>query len=312
MDFDLLIPAEDCPIEERTHALTAWCTGFLYGLGSNGAADPQRLPGDLGEIVRDLTEITRAGVDASDSLEANESALAELVEFVRVGRAAGIRRARAAARASTPCPDQCCTSRAALDSSRLIFSSTRGSSWPIQLGVEFARRRTQLMRLMGTDAIAILPAAPVRQRNNDVEYDYRQDSDFYYLTRLSGAGVGRGADPGPRSRANMCCSCASATPSARSGTASAPGPPGRSTEYGADDAFPIGDIDEILPGLLEGRARVFYTMGLNQEFDQRVIGWVNTLRAQARSGMHPPQEFVALDHRAARHAPLQEPRRARR
>jgi uncharacterized protein YgfB (UPF0149 family) len=85
MDFDLLIPAEDRPIEERAHALIAWCSGFLYGLGSNGAADPQRLPGDLGEIVRDLTEITRADVDATDTVEANESALAELVEFVRVG-----------------------------------------------------------------------------------------------------------------------------------------------------------------------------------------------------------------------------------
>ncbi|MGH8207440.1 MAG: UPF0149 family protein [Steroidobacteraceae bacterium] len=85
MNFDLLIPDDDRPIEERTRALTAWCTGFLYGLGTNGAADPQRLPGDLGEIVRDLSEITRAGVDSSDSLEANESALAELVEFVRVG-----------------------------------------------------------------------------------------------------------------------------------------------------------------------------------------------------------------------------------
>ncbi len=85
LDFDLLIPEEEEPIEERTRSLTAWCTGFLYGLGSNGAADPQRLPGDLPEIVRDLGEITRAGVDASDSEEANESALAELVEFVRVG-----------------------------------------------------------------------------------------------------------------------------------------------------------------------------------------------------------------------------------
>ena len=84
MDFDLLIPGDDCPIEERTQALTLWCTGFLYGLGTS-AADPQRLPGELGEIVRDLTEITRADVDASDSKEANESALAELVEFVRVG-----------------------------------------------------------------------------------------------------------------------------------------------------------------------------------------------------------------------------------
>lgn len=85
MQFDLLIPSDDCSLEERTRALTSWCTGFLYGLGSNGAADPQRLPGDLGEILRDLTEITRAGVDANDSVEANESALAELVEFVRVG-----------------------------------------------------------------------------------------------------------------------------------------------------------------------------------------------------------------------------------
>ncbi len=85
LDFDLLIPEDDRPIEERTRALTAWCTGFLYGLGHNGVADPQRLPGDLPEIVRELGEITRAGVDASDSQEANESALAELVEFVRVG-----------------------------------------------------------------------------------------------------------------------------------------------------------------------------------------------------------------------------------
>jgi uncharacterized protein len=84
MDFDLLIPGEDRPIEERTQALTSWCTGFLYGLGTS-AADPQRLPGELGEIVRDLTEITRADVDANDTQEANESALAELVEFVRVG-----------------------------------------------------------------------------------------------------------------------------------------------------------------------------------------------------------------------------------
>ncbi|MBV8853166.1 MAG: aminopeptidase P N-terminal domain-containing protein, partial [Sinobacteraceae bacterium] len=50
---------------------------------------------------------------------------------------------------------------------------------------EFARRRRQLARFMGRDSIAILPAAPVRHRNNDVEYDYRQDSDFYYLTGFS-------------------------------------------------------------------------------------------------------------------------------
>ena len=47
---------------------------------------------------------------------------------------------------------------------------------------EFARRRRQLMRLMGRDSIAVLPAAPIRHRNGDVEYAFRQDSDFHYLT----------------------------------------------------------------------------------------------------------------------------------
>ena len=47
---------------------------------------------------------------------------------------------------------------------------------------EFARRRRQLMRIMGRDSIAVLPAAPVRHRNSDVEYPYRQDNDLLYLT----------------------------------------------------------------------------------------------------------------------------------
>ena len=74
------------------------------------------------------------------------------------------------------------------------------------------------------------------------------------------------------------------------------GPEGATRDYGADDAFPIGDIDDILPGLMENCTRVYYTMGLHPEFDQRVIGWVNGLKSQARTGVHPPQEFVALDH----------------
>ncbi len=85
MEFDLLIPEDDAPIEERTRALSLWCNGFLYGLGTSGAADPARLSADAGEVVRDLTEITQAGVDAADGAEENEAALAELVEFVRVG-----------------------------------------------------------------------------------------------------------------------------------------------------------------------------------------------------------------------------------
>src|SRR5258705_2748539 len=49
----------------------------------------------------------------------------------------------------------------------------------------YARRRAafaKAMALRGMDAVAVLPAAPVYTRNNDVEHDYRQDSDLYYMT----------------------------------------------------------------------------------------------------------------------------------
>ncbi len=85
MQFDLLMPDDDEPVQMRAEALTLWCNGFVYGLGSGGAPDPERLPGDAGEIVRDLAQITHAGVDEREGIEANEAALAELVEFVRVG-----------------------------------------------------------------------------------------------------------------------------------------------------------------------------------------------------------------------------------
>jgi len=85
MELELLLPADDEPIAARTAALALWCQGFLYGLGAGAIADLRQLPGDVGEIVRDFVEITRAGVDAEQAEESNESAYAELVEFVRVG-----------------------------------------------------------------------------------------------------------------------------------------------------------------------------------------------------------------------------------
>jgi uncharacterized protein YgfB (UPF0149 family) len=85
MEFAPLLPEDAQPLEARTAALAEWCQGFLYGLGAGSIADPGELPGDVGEIVRDLVEISRASVDPQQDEESNESAYTELVEFVRVG-----------------------------------------------------------------------------------------------------------------------------------------------------------------------------------------------------------------------------------
>lgn len=85
MHFAPLLPLDAEPIDARAAALGLWCQGFLYGLGASSLNDASQLPGEVGEIVRDLSEITRVGVDAGDTAESNEGAYAELVEFVRVG-----------------------------------------------------------------------------------------------------------------------------------------------------------------------------------------------------------------------------------
>jgi Xaa-Pro aminopeptidase len=160
---------------------------------------------------------------------------------------------------------------------------------------EFARRRRQLMRMIGKGGIAILPTASEKQRNSDVHYFYRPDSDFHYLTGFTEPESVAVLVPG-RAQAEYILFVRDRDPARETWDGRRAGPEGATRDYGADDAFPIGDIDDILPGLIEGRERVYYTMGVHSDFDLRVIGWVNLLRAQAKLGKHTPQEFVALDH----------------
>ncbi|NNM62853.1 MAG: UPF0149 family protein [Steroidobacteraceae bacterium] len=84
MAFEPLLPDDEQPLTGRANALALWCTGFLYGLGAGHISDLEALGGEVGEIVRDFTEISRATGDDADADESNEQAYAELVEFIRV------------------------------------------------------------------------------------------------------------------------------------------------------------------------------------------------------------------------------------
>lgn len=160
---------------------------------------------------------------------------------------------------------------------------------------EFASRRKRLTHAMGNGAIAIVPAAPVRVRNRDSDFPYRPDSDFYYLTGFAEPEAVMVLIPG-RKQGQYVLFCRENDPHLEIWHGRRAGLKGACEIYGADDAFPIKDLDEILPGLMEHCERVYYTMGHNAEFDQHVIGWVNRLRQKSRAGVHSPDEFVALDH----------------
>lgn len=158
---------------------------------------------------------------------------------------------------------------------------------------EFARRRKQLMRMVGPDGIVIVPAAPERVRSNDTHYPYRQDSDFHYLCGFPEPEAALALVPG-RAAGETLLFCRERDPDRERWDGVRAGLDGAVADYGIDDAYPIGDIDDILPGLIEGRSRIYYPLGRDADFDQRLIGWVNRVRAEARRGVAPPHEIGAL------------------
>lgn len=159
----------------------------------------------------------------------------------------------------------------------------------------YARRRKQLMRMAGDDAILVLPAALERIRSRDTHYPYRQDSDLLYLTGFPEPEAVLVLVPG-RKHGEVLLFCRERDPEREGWDGPRFGPEGAVEAFGLDDAYPITDLDDILPGLLEGRSRVYYHFGRDQEFDLKLIGWLNRVRAMVRQGAQPPHEFLELGH----------------
>ncbi|MEM8547799.1 MAG: Xaa-Pro aminopeptidase [Pseudomonadota bacterium] len=159
----------------------------------------------------------------------------------------------------------------------------------------FVRRRRQLQKMMGEGSVALLPAAPVRVRSNDVDYRFRQDSDFYYLTGFTEPEAVAVLVPG-RKGGEFILFCRDRDAVREQWDGERAGPDGAVSTFGADDAFPIADINDILPGLLENAERVYHTMGRYPEFDAQVTGWVRQLQGRNIAGVDAPYQFVALEH----------------
>ncbi len=151
------------------------------------------------------------------------------------------------------------------------------------------------MALMEPNSIAIIPSAREQMRTRDTEHPFRQDSDFYYLSGFAEPEAVLVLIPGRR-HGQFVLFCREREPAVELWNGYRAGPEGACEKFSADDAFPIGDIDDILPGLIEGRERVYYSMGRIADFDRQIMAWVNRIRSKERSGAVPPGEFTDLNH----------------
>lgn len=160
---------------------------------------------------------------------------------------------------------------------------------------EFKRRRKALMQQIGKGNIALIASANNQTRNRDVEFPFRQDSDFYYLTGFNEADSLAVFIPG-REQGEYILFCREFDEKKALWEGAHAGLEGATTQYEADDSFPIDDMDDILPGMLENKSKVFYPMGRNSELDHQILEWITHIRKQSRNGVNAPGELVSLEH----------------
>lgn len=159
---------------------------------------------------------------------------------------------------------------------------------------EFGRRRRALLRALGRDGLAVLPAAREVIRNRDVHYPFRQSSDFSYLTGFPEPDAVVVLAPG-RKEGECLLFCRPRDPERERWDGPRAGVEGAVALYGADQAFPLSELDTQMPGLIDGRARLYYPVGSDPDLDARVLGWVNQVRTQVRKGASPPDTFTTIE-----------------
>ncbi|HNL36309.1 MAG TPA: aminopeptidase P N-terminal domain-containing protein, partial [Agitococcus sp.] len=160
---------------------------------------------------------------------------------------------------------------------------------------QFTQRRNALMQWMGEDSIAILPAAPQHIRNRDADYKYRQDSDFYYLSGFPEPEAVLCLIPN-RPLGEVVLFCREKDKEKEIWDGYRAGLEGAIEQYGADESYPIAKLDEIMPTLMEGKKKLYVNLGGQAEFDNKVIVWLNSIRAKARQGAKAPAELLMLNH----------------
>lgn len=146
---------------------------------------------------------------------------------------------------------------------------------------------------MVDNAIALVPAASQKIRSRDTHFRFRQDSDFWYLSGFNEPDALIVLVPG-RPHGEAILFCAEPDPKTALWEGEQVGPERAVSDYGFDDAFPLDDIDDILPGLMEGREHVYYSVGLRPDFDQRVLGILAHLRQHASSLSLAPGDLIDL------------------
>ena len=160
--------------------------------------------------------------------------------------------------------------------------------------LNFSERRDLLADKVLEDSAIIVSAASVKSRISDTEYSYRQDSNFYYLSGYEEPESLILIRPN-QDKERFVIFCRDRDPLREQWDGFRTGQEGVIQDYGADAAYSINSIDEIMPKLLEGAKNIYFSMSAPCGVDAKISSWVEDIRKNTRSGAEPPQNLLSLD-----------------
>ena len=160
--------------------------------------------------------------------------------------------------------------------------------------IDFSSRRKKLSELVLDDSVILLCSSNIKSRNSDSDYPFRQDSNFYYLSGFNEPESIIVIRPSAKKRKYVIF-CRDRDPLREQWDGFRSGQDGAREVYGADEAYSISLINEIMPELLEGSKNIYYSMSSPCGLDKRINIWVDQIRLNTRAGAEPPQNLLSLD-----------------
>lgn len=157
-------------------------------------------------------------------------------------------------------------------------------------------RREEFMRRMNKakkGSIALIASSPVRTRNSDVDYPYRQDTDFFYLTGFNEPHAVAVFIPNHKG-GKYILFCDEYSQEMEIWTGRNAGLDGAKEIYDADESFPITELPTRLPDLIANHQRVYHS--IDGKLYAKIMDARHELKQKVRAGTHLPYEFVAIEN----------------
>jgi Xaa-Pro aminopeptidase len=150
----------------------------------------------------------------------------------------------------------------------------------------------QRMRAQTGGGLAVVPTAPEAARNRDSLFPYRHDSYFYYISGFpepeAVIALIAGADGDDR----QIIFCREKDEEREIWDGFRYGPDAARDIFGFDEAYPLGDLDRMLPDLASDQPALYTPLGLYSPWDRKITDVLNEVRNRARTGVAAPEEIV--------------------